>query len=421
MKLAKLQIENFRHLGGHGKPFVLDFTDALGRVRDFTLLVGPNGCGKTTILDAIAAALGPGLGLPTLRPGFTLSPLRVVRRGELNAKVTCWLRFSPEEIPATRELFRLAAIQSEVSDTPQVQLTWTYPDPRKPSGFTSGSVYSGTLPQLVYQVAPALGQPVLSGAISGWVGYPAITEIGRQPPLPQGYSQYEPAQGWTPLAGRSVAAQLLSTGRADWRWYNHLGGVFTFDQERTGLGRTISRQLWNIIHGTTEEAREKEELRTTDPRTILIDMALQSLVPQASPTSQTSDAFRLVQEQYERVCAPRKLKGAVRDELGEFDISFSDGESEYSYEGLSSGEKNVLLFLIRFAAEHIHNSIVMIDELELNQHPIWQRRLVHMVPRMGNNNQIIATTHSDYLRGAVRPDAVIDLGSLDDHGNREPG
>jgi len=72
MKLAKVQIENFRHLGGAGQPFVLDFTDALGRVRDFTLLVGPNASGKTTILDAIAAALGPGLGMPTLRPGFAL-------------------------------------------------------------------------------------------------------------------------------------------------------------------------------------------------------------------------------------------------------------------------------------------------------------------------------------------------------------
>src|SRR5437764_4653917 len=106
MKLAKVQIENFRHLGGRGKPFELDFTDALGRVRAFTLLVGPNTSGKTTILDALAAALGPSLGMPTLRPDFKLSPRTVVRRGALHAKVTCWLRFSPEEIAATRDIFR---------------------------------------------------------------------------------------------------------------------------------------------------------------------------------------------------------------------------------------------------------------------------------------------------------------------------
>ncbi len=108
MKLAKLRIENFRQLGSATKPFELDFTDALGRVREFTLLVGPNGCGKTTILDAIAAAIGPNLEMPTLRPGFKRSPRTVVPRGALHAKVTCWLRFDPAEIDTAREVFRLA-------------------------------------------------------------------------------------------------------------------------------------------------------------------------------------------------------------------------------------------------------------------------------------------------------------------------
>ena len=100
--------------------------------------------------------------------------------------------------------------------------------------------------------------------------------------------------------------------------------------------------------------------------------------------------------------------------MGEFDIYFGDGENEYTYEGLSSGEKNVLLLLIRFVAERMHRSVVLLDEMELNQHPIWQRKLLHMIPQMGDDNQIIATTHSPYLRDAVRPDAVINLGDLDD-------
>jgi energy-coupling factor transporter ATP-binding protein EcfA2 len=415
MKLARVQIENFRHLGGRGQPFVLDCTDTLGRVRDFTLLVGPNATGKTTILDAIAAALGPGLGMPTLRPGFSLSPRTVVHRGALNARVTCWLRFSPQEIVATQELFRLADVDYSVPDTQEVQLTWTYPDPRKPSGFSSAATSRAWL--------PASGRPLMAGtARSVSSGFPAsFTAAGPQPPLPEGYCQYEPQEGWTPLSGRLVAAQLLSTGRADWSWYERLGGVFTFDQERTGLGKTVSRQVWNIIHGTTDAACANDDLRTTDPRTILIDLALQSLVPPMDSAGQKPEAFRRIQDRYARVCAPRKLIGAVRDDLGEFDVKFSDGENEYSYEGLSSGEKTVLLLLIRFVAEHIHQSVVLIDELELNQHPIWQRKLLHMLPQMGDGNQIIATTHSPYLRDAVRPDAVIDLGDLVYDGNEEPG
>jgi predicted ATP-dependent endonuclease of OLD family len=125
--------------------------------------------------------------------------------------------------------------------------------------------------------------------------------------------------------------------------------------------------------------------------------------------------FRLIQERYAHVCAPHRIVGPIRDDdQGGLDLRFTDGQNEYSYSGLSSGEQMVLLLLIRFVAEHMHQSIVLIDELELNQHPIWQRKLVHLVPRMGDGNQIIATTHSPYLREAVRPDAIIDLGDLDD-------
>lgn len=368
MKLAKLRVENFRQLGSAVKPFELDFTDPLGRVRDFTLLVGPNGCGKTTILDAIAAALGPTLEMPTLRPGFKRSPRTVVPRGALHARVTCWLRFDPIEVETAREVFRLAERNESVPDVAEMTLTWTYPDPRHRSDY--------------------------------------------------GFTQCDPPARWTLLKTRVEIARLLATGRVGWDWFHRAGGVFTFDQERTGLGKTISRQIWNIIHGTASVAAEKPQRRTTDPRTILIALALQSLVPRADDLGQLPDQFERIRERYAQVCAPRRIVGAVQDELGEFDIYFSDGQQEYRYDGLSSGERMALLLLIRFVAERMHRSLVLIDELELNEHPLWQRRLLHMIPRMGDANQIIATTHSAYLRDAVPPDSVQDLGDLGDEVKR---
>jgi hypothetical protein len=134
MKLAKIAIENFRHLGTSSHTLEILFTDPLDRVRDFTLLVGPNTSGKTTILDAIGLALGRSVGMAALRPDFKVSPRTVVRRGALYARVTCWLRFSPEEIAATRDIFRLAELSEKVPETSEVKLTWTYPAPRKSSG-----------------------------------------------------------------------------------------------------------------------------------------------------------------------------------------------------------------------------------------------------------------------------------------------
>ena len=255
MKLARLRIENFRQFGTEAKPFELDFTDALGRVRDFTLLVGPNGCGKTTILDAIAAAIGPSLEMPTLRSSFKRSPRTVVTRGALHAKVTCWLRFDPVEVDTTREVLHLAELNDSVPDVPEVKVTWTYPDPQHKSD--------------------------------------------------HGFTECDPPTSWTLLKTRVQIARLLVTGRVGWDWFHRAGGVFTFDQERTGLGKTISRQVWNIIHGTAETARENFLHYTMDPRTILIAMAVQALVRRADDGSRLPDQFLLIQERYAQCCSPR--------------------------------------------------------------------------------------------------------------------
>lgn len=364
MKLAKVRIENFRHLGTTGSPVELDFTDSLGRPRDLVLLVGPNTTGKTTILDAIAAALGPSLEMPTLRPDFVRSPRSIVRKGELFARVTCWLRFSSEEIQATRELFRLGEITTLVPDIEEVKLTWQYPDPRERDQ----------------------------------------SEFG--------FSSTEPRNGWTLFKGRRQVMRLLATRRVDWNWFEKVGGVFTFDQQRTGSGKTISLQTWNIIHGTADSSGENENRRTTDPRTILLDMAVRALVPARRPDQQ--DDFSLIKKQYAELCAPRRLIGPVREDDGSLDLRFTDGENEYDYDGLSSGEQMILLLLIRMASEHIHRSIVLLDELEQNQHPLWQRKLLYLLPHLGTDNQFIATTHSAYLRDAAPRSAVIDLGELGD-------
>ena len=49
MKLHSLEIKNFRAIND----ISLDFTDLLSRPRTINLIVGPNGSGKTSILDAI--------------------------------------------------------------------------------------------------------------------------------------------------------------------------------------------------------------------------------------------------------------------------------------------------------------------------------------------------------------------------------
>lgn len=362
MKIASAVIENFRHI----ERLELDFTDSIGRVRDVSVLKGPNTSGKTTVLDALALGVGIATGFYNLRPSLVLSPRAIVRRGTLQAQVTCRVRFSLEEIETTRQLYILSEEEQEIPDVEEATIMWRYPDPK-----------------------------------------------GEHP---SGYIRCEPLGTWHLFKGRAQVARLLSTERVNWSWFERVGGIFTFDQQRTGMGKTIRRDIWEIIQGGGNES-ESEERRTTDPRTILLALAVQSLIPPVD--ERQFDQFKHIQERYAEICAPRRIKGAVRDELGQPELIFTDGTYEYRYDGLSSGEQMLLLFLIRMVTEHIHQSIVLVDEIELHQHPLWQRKLLYLLPRMGQNNQIIATTHSPYLRDVLPREAVIDLGWLGDLSQQE--
>ena len=55
LKLIRLEIQGFRKFRN---PWVLDLRSPAGEPLDYLVLAGPNGCGKTTVLEAILLALG---------------------------------------------------------------------------------------------------------------------------------------------------------------------------------------------------------------------------------------------------------------------------------------------------------------------------------------------------------------------------
>ena len=361
MKIVKLAIHDFRHI----KKLELDFTDSLGRVRDMTVIVGPNTSGKTTILNAIAASVLPLT--ETSRFPFSLTP-RVVRSGATYARIETVIRFSPDEIDATRQLFSLLNLQDPIPDCEEVHVTWTYPDP------------DGQHPYGLNQSHPKLSRNLFKGRIS--------------------------------------ASRLLRTGHdVNLNWFERVGAMFLIDQERHSMTKAISRDIWTAISGPALDSSKPPPEETADTRTILLALAVESLVPPEKGTEPSQ--FARVKERYDRLCAPHQLVGPVRGELGNLDIRFRNGKHEYGFEGLSSGEAMVLMYFVKLVTERINRSVMLIDELELHQHPIWQRRLLDVLPRIGMDNQFIITTHSPYLRDVVSREAIINLGELGERHTRE--
>ena len=73
---------------------------------------------------------------------------------------------------------------------------------------------------------------------------------------------------------------------------------------------------------------------------------------------------------------------------------------------LSSGEKQVFVRALALKMVQANNSIILIDEPEISLHPRWQQRIMKVYGQIGENNQVIAATHSPHVVSSVRKESV---------------
>jgi predicted ATPase len=380
MKMESLSIRDFRSI----ESLDLSFKDDLDLIRDCIPIVGPNTSGKTTILDAIALCLMPVADVHQLREGLRPSPPSLVRSGAIRARVSSTVWFSDDEIEATREVLDRTGnlYHYPVPTENNLAIHWTFPDPE-----------------------------------------------GR---LRTGDYRFEPANGWHLTLGRKVLANHLHVPGLGPRLFQRLGSVFTFDQRRTGLSKSLSpqeiRQLSQFLDpeqsggdngnasievGSDQRSEQISYGRTTDPRLILTSLAMRAQVAQ-NPKATEKEDFARLKWLYERVCHPHSIGDLYNTEYG-LDIEFRGDRGRYYYDGLSSGQQMILQMLLQFATRRIHRSIVLIDELELHLHPLWQDRLYAALPSLGEDNQYIFTTHSTHLRDTIGDQFYHATGEITDH------
>lgn len=95
---------------------------------------------------------------------------------------------------------------------------------------------------------------------------------------------------------------------------------------------------------------------------------------------------------------------------GDIDVIFF-GE-KISLSCLSSGEKQLLLILLKVVNSSERASILLLDEPEISLHLDWQEKLIRIIKDINNNCQIIIVTHSPAVVMSGWLECLVDIKEL---------
>ncbi len=349
MKVQSVELKYFKKFRN---PPVFDFTDSeTGLARDIIVLIGMNGAGKTSLLQAIAATLGVATGrlqkLPDLDwVGFNYELLGN-NWGRFEPDVTLKVQFSSEELHAVQEFHhKLHEMGRHLPVTPAEDYLATLK-------WQGERVQADTAPQLFQ------------------------------------------------FKGRDYAKQLRRS--EGFQVFERVGTVFWYTDQRTSTSLT-SEDPDQKIEITENILRD----RLSKWRQFHQDIEI-GRIKQLRPGQK--DVYAEIEQAYQKVFPERSFEGPVPREniddiLSEPWFYLYDGKNQYEISELSGGERAIFPMLMDFANWNIHNSVILIDELELHLHPPMQQALLRTLPKLGKNNQFIITTHSDYVEQLV-PEAHI--------------
>jgi predicted ATPase len=351
MRIHRVTINNFRRISEK----TVDFVDDEGEPRTCTVLVGPNGSGKTTVLDAIhvAYAYVENIKKPTFRGGLD---------------------------PGNEEL---------------------RPEPQKPSRveivFSLHEAERQTLDELEQKLS---GSPLKTEKAQTY-------RLAIEWPSPWGnfrIVESEPPEANFALRGRALAKLAKKQKLTTEEVFERVGGLLYLPQRRT-LNDIAAPSLRTAL---PDELRER-----ASEADVLPWLELQYRMHQLwDPQKQGQSLWSRAQDTFAELAAPRRMVDVKASDEGFF-VRFSAGDTQYSHVAMSSGEEQMLRLAVNLAAFRAVRSVVLIDELEKHHHPRWQRNVLRLCNTGGGGgNQFIVTTHSDAVLRYVAPTQIVTLGDL---------
>jgi hypothetical protein len=315
---------------------MLDLSDGKGRPARWTILIGENGTGKTTILQSLASC----------------EPERPPRRQGGNA---------PER------------------DYPDPRLTLTYlPDLWRGDG---------KVPNIRVRIAS--GPPLSPAGVNYRAG--DLTFSIRDP---RGSTSWkEPTTGWNVLrcygygASRRLSSALLSEPTQD----DPIGSLFSDDFHL----RNAEEWLLQLDYSASKPSKVREEQTR---RLKLVKGMLVELLPDV-------DDIRFSEPTPER----RTPRAEFRTRYGWVGLR-----------GLGHGYRTLIAWVVDLASRLFDRDpespnplaqpgVVLVDEIDLHMHPVWQRKVMSYLSQCFPNAQFVATAHSPLIVQAAGEDANIAL------------
>jgi hypothetical protein len=361
MKLKHVYIENFKGIRGGVR---IDFASPPSpEPRQLTCLVGDNGSGKTTVLQAIALTLS----LATRR---TRTPAEFGWHGFLAERVS--------SLGPTHVELKVILDEQEVTLTQTLFKEWY-------DSHTVDWIQSHRI------VPPSEHREITltyeAGRLSSPQGFGALNQF----------------------LGRYYIKSLIQTQPDRRRLFSRLGDVFWFDQHRN-LGSVMGGRGEGDPPPPTGWEAGVEQLRE-----FLIGMWGYHTSPnRVAGKDYIEPLERYFTELFPgtrfRGLAPREnIPGRGPQAPQDFYFLLEHDGKVYDLAEMPSGEQAVFPLVYEFVRLDIANSVVLIDELELHLHPPEQQALLGALRRIGPDSQFVITTHSPYLTGVIPDEEQVRL------------
>lgn len=387
MRLETLHLQNFR--GYIDREFVLH--------PQFNLVIGENGTGKTSFLEAAAVAIGSWL------LGFRGHDSRNI----LDRDVRQVLEF----------------VGSRYRELPQYPVRVT----------AAGQLHIARAGRL---------QP------AGEIGYLDISSADKTNPceVPVKWSRsIEGPGGRTTRGGatrlktyaESMASAVLKQEPRVLPLIRYFGAGRLWESVRDTTGKALSKHKGKQPAELAEDADELDKAlhefdrisepfygyrMSVDKRCNPNDLIRWMGVERRNELDEdeSSPALRLVYQAIEGML-PEISSARYSTKLSTLVLKYENGE-RHTFSELSDGYRNIVAVAADLAIKaamlnpqlaerslEMTPGVVLIDELDLHLHPKWQRRVIGDLRRTFPMLQFICTTHSPQLIGQARPDEIIQL------------